>query len=866
MTAPLARLATALSRNYRLERELGAGGMATVYLAEDVKHRRKVAVKVLRPDLAAALGPERFLREVKIAANLQHPHILPLHDSGEADGFLYYVMPFVDGISLREKLVKDGELPIPDAVRILRDLADAMAYAHSQGVVHRDIKPDNIMLSGRHALVTDFGVAKAVSEATGAATLTTAGVALGTPAYMAPEQAAADPHVDHRADIYAFGVVAYELLTGQPPFTAPTPQALLSAQLTMTPQPVTAHRPSIPPALAGLVMKCLEKRPADRWQSADELIPQLEAVLTPSGGTTPTAMRAVPGVSGRGSRRLAGGAVVLAVLLGLGFWRFGRTGGGGAPPGLRAVAVVPFENLTGDQALDVVGRVASEDLSRSIAQTDSADVVSGNAVTAAIGEEGTSGTAGVADRVARATGADLIVLGSYSKSGDSLRMQVSVVDAKTGKVVRALDPTTGPVADPMVAIGALRERLLGAIVSGDLARKVTVASTPPKYSAYLEYYGGLREYVKNDMAASVPYFERAIAIDSTYVAAYRSLNSAYVIQGHFDEAERVMARLRRQRDRLASADRLAVDLQEADGIGDFPEALRLAQEHYRRTGDPFSSHLVGRWGMSLLNPRLALDALRVTDSLYVTGAFAPQLQLEAWAYHQLGDSRKELAVLDRGIVRMPRFAASFTGSKFRPYAARRDLAAARALADTVLTQRSDRGTTDGLRWVNMGAAEFEAHGDSAGGQQLNRLALDWARSNAPSTGSPAWERMAGTLWLFAGALDSAEAHFTRALPDTSRNAIGAVSSLAIIAARRNHGAWARAVSDSLAAHAPKRERDFGQTPYWRAAILAELGDREQAIRLLRTAPHRRMQLWHSDPPLRALRGYPPFDELITPRR
>ncbi len=244
MTDPLARLATALGDRYRIERELGAGGMATVYLSQDLKHDRPVAIKVLRPDLAAALGPERFLREVKIAANLQHPHILPLNDSGEADGFLYYVMPFVDGISLREKLVRDGELPIPDAVRILRDLADAMAYAHRRGVVHRDLKPENIMLSGRHALVTDFGVAKAVSEATGADSLTTAGMALGTPAYMAPEQAAADPHVDHRADLYAFGVVAYELLTGQPPFTAATPQALLSAQGVGETQAHRTHRSS----------------------------------------------------------------------------------------------------------------------------------------------------------------------------------------------------------------------------------------------------------------------------------------------------------------------------------------------------------------------------------------------------------------------------------------------------------------------------------------------------------------------------------------------------------------------------------------------------------------------------------------------
>jgi serine/threonine protein kinase len=192
VTAAPDRLAAALADRYRVEREVGQGGMATVYLAEDLKHHRRVALKVLRPELAASLGADRFFREIEVAAKLQHPHILPLHDSGEAGPFLYYVMPFVDGDSLRGRLARGGELPIHDAVRILAEVADALAYAHGHGVVHRDIKPDNVLLSGRHALVTDFGVAKAVSEATGRQQLTTAGVALGTPAYMAPEQAAAE--------------------------------------------------------------------------------------------------------------------------------------------------------------------------------------------------------------------------------------------------------------------------------------------------------------------------------------------------------------------------------------------------------------------------------------------------------------------------------------------------------------------------------------------------------------------------------------------------------------------------------------------------------------------------------------------------
>jgi Tol biopolymer transport system component len=255
-----------------------------------------VALKVLRPDLAATLGSDRFLREVRIAANLQHPNILAVYDSGEAGGFLYYVMPYVEGPSLRDRLSQHGEMPVAEAARILRDVADALTAAHAKGIVHRDIKPENIMLSGRHALVADFGVAKAVSEATGRQTLTTAGVALGTPTYMAPEQAAADPHTDHRADLYAFGVMAYEMLTGQPPFVGATPQAVLAAHMAEAPVTVTQRRPTIPPPLALLIMRCLAKKPADRPQTAEELLPVLEMLATSSGGMTPTHTQPVPAV------------------------------------------------------------------------------------------------------------------------------------------------------------------------------------------------------------------------------------------------------------------------------------------------------------------------------------------------------------------------------------------------------------------------------------------------------------------------------------------------------------------------------------------------------------------------------------------
>jgi Tol biopolymer transport system component len=263
-----------LAERYPPARELGRGGMATVYLARDVKHGRDVAVKVVHSMVAAALGVDRFLREIEIVARLRHPHIVPLYDSGEADGALYYVMPYERGLSLRERLARSGPLSIVEATIILRDVCDALAHAHAHGVVHRDIKPGNVLLSGRHATVTDFGVAKAMVTG-GSNDATATGISLGTPTYMAPEQIAADPQIDHRADIYAVGVLAYEIFTGHPPFVHADRQGVLRAHLTETPRPITELRPDIPAPLAELVMKCLEKRPDDRWQTADEMVERI---------------------------------------------------------------------------------------------------------------------------------------------------------------------------------------------------------------------------------------------------------------------------------------------------------------------------------------------------------------------------------------------------------------------------------------------------------------------------------------------------------------------------------------------------------------------------------------------------------------
>ena len=427
MNELLDRLRAALAGKYAIERELGAGGMATVYLADDLKHGRKVAVKVLRPELAAALGPDRFPREIRILARLQHPHILPLLDSGEAEGFLYYTMPYIDGESLRQRIDRDGPLPVHEAVRITREVADALASAHAAGILHRDIKPGNVMLSGRHALVMDFGIAKAVSDA-GGATLTTVGVAVGTPVYMSPEQATGSDDVDARSDIYSLGILAYEMLAGRPPFQGKTAQATLSAQILEKPAPLTDSRPAVPSQVADFVMRCLEKAPNDRWQTTEELVPLLESLGTPSGGITPSQTRPVKAVSAPkqpskrwSSRALQIGvaALVLAVAGGFAAWKTMHKSSAPQFGTITRVAVMPLRDISGADAQ--FAESMQDALITGIAGMDLAGVVPRSELT----ERGQSRR--IRD-VANEFGVDAVMEGTLFRAGDVMRINLQLVE------------------------------------------------------------------------------------------------------------------------------------------------------------------------------------------------------------------------------------------------------------------------------------------------------------------------------------------------------------------------------------------------------------------------------------------------------
>jgi TolB-like protein/tetratricopeptide (TPR) repeat protein len=446
--AMLGRLREALGRRYRIEREIGQGGMAVVYLAHDLRHDRAVALKVLRPELSAYVGAERFLREIHIAAQLSHPHVLALYDSGDADGLLYFVMPYVEGESLRQKIGRLGPLPLAEAVAIAGEVADALAYAHELGVVHRDIKPENILLSHGHAAIADFGIARAIAGAGRgpAAAITTTGISPGTPLYMSPEQAAGEHALDQRADIYSLGCVLFEMLTGRPPFAGATPQALLVQHATGTVPSARAARPEVPEALDAAVRKALAKAPADRFRTAAEFRAAFGGTSA-AAAPSPAAPQLGAAVRWR-NRAIATGAVLVATA---GVMLLLREGQAPPPPAPQpraplSVVVQPFEDLTGH--LRTAAAELTERLTHRLQQVPALTVP---AYTVVAGLPNAS-----LDTLQARFKPDRVVVGRLAEAHGRLEARLQIVDAATST---ALSDTTVAAPRGGVAADSLADRL-----------------------------------------------------------------------------------------------------------------------------------------------------------------------------------------------------------------------------------------------------------------------------------------------------------------------------------------------------------------------------------------------------------------------
>ncbi len=664
MADVLEQLRAALGDRYEVERLVGEGGMATVFLARDLRHGRKVAIKTLRAELAASIGADRFLREIRLAANLQHPNILGLYDSGEANGILYYVMPFIEGESLRARLEREQQLPIHDAVRITRESAEALAYAHQHGVVHRDIKPENILLQNGHALVADFGIARAVDAA--GEKLTQTGMAVGTPHYMSPEQAMGADGADGRSDIYSLGCVLYELLVGQPPFDGPNARAIL-ARHTMEQVPsVTVVRPSIPDEIEDAVLQALEKTPADRYQKmsdfADALADLESAVAvrrtsSPRGmtaprrttprGTTPRGTRStrVSGQTGISALGLSGtrlwsvvGLVAVAGAAAAGWLLWGRPGTAAEAASGRLndhrIAVLYFEDAGGSDSLGYLADGLTEGLIRELSQVQTLDVVSTGGVAPY------RGTSVSRDSIARALQAGALVTGSVERVGGQLRVTVRLVDGQSG-----VDLTRRTRDLPAGDLLAVQDTLIQEVarqIRSELGQEIQLRQQRRRASDVRAWTAVQQAARRREAAQSAAVRGDAAGVEREFGSADSLLAAAEGLDPAWPEPVIGRAAVAYRRSRLAASDQVAAGKWIGLGLGHVERALQLAPQN------PDALELRGnlkywRWLLSLApDPAEARALLAAAQADLETAVRLSPSQAGAWAtlshlYYQTGD-------------------------------------------------------------------------------------------------------------------------------------------------------------------------------------------------------------------------------------
>ena len=873
------KLQKTLGGSYAFERELGGGGMSRVFVAEETALARKVVVKVLPPDLAATVNVERFRREIQLAAQLQHPHIVPLFSAGIADGLPYYTMPLVEGDSLRTRLIRHGELPVPDALKILRDMASALSYAHEHGVVHRDIKPENVMLTKHHALIMDFGVAKALSAATNPGnSLTSMGVALGTPAYMSPEQATADPHTDHRADIYALGAVAYEMLTGRQLFGDRSPQAMLRAHAIEKPDPIEVRRASTPPALSALVMRMLEKSPADRPQTAEDVLRTLDTfVMTPTGmtptGTVPTQStsaqatpQATAPTAARAPRRSVG--LIAAALVGAGILAAGgmiaKGKMGGAELDIGRVIVPPFANKTGDPRFDNLGSLATDWVTRGLTEANISDV----AIVDSLATVAQGASAGLSDarlqQMAVAAGAGRIIRGEIHRRADSLEFQVLVLDSRSGSRLGNVQPSTAPIDSPMVGIDGIRQRVMGtmATLANRRATGLAVSDVPPSYEAYTAFMRGEDEFLRYRYEQALVHYARAAELDPSYAAPLVRAAYAQTNLGRWRQADSVVRLLETGTRKLSEYERVYLERAKARVAADWGAAYRAGQRlKALAPASSFAQYIAAEAAIPVNRLHEAKDRLEeLWPNKYPTPFYYANLSS---IYHVLEEDSRELRNVRKSKELFPDLPAQLAiHAKY--YARKGSDGEIQGIFQEILA-RHNPPETNSLGLLNLLGGELLFHGRDGQARDLYVEVADWLRRRPMAERRQAWHP-ANLSYILARAKQCAPA---RRLADSlgvgdTTNAF--TPNRALVAAVCGDAATA----DSLSTVIGDIERPYmrGGNILVRARIAAALGRQREAVQFLLDAIAQGQPYtnhFHQFSEFAALRDFEPFKSAVRPK-
>ncbi len=873
-------LRATLAPRYDVEREIGAGGMARVFLAVEQHPHRRVAIKVLDPEVSTRLLRERFIREVDLSSKLSHPHIVPIFSAGEAAGLFYYVMPYVEGESLRHRLLRERRLPLDDALRIARDVADALGFAHRQGIIHRDIKPENILLSGDHAIVADFGIARAISAA-GSLTITQTGQAIGSPGYMSPEQAMGSRELDPRTDVYSLGCVLFEMLAGEPPVPSLTERLVHNWTALETSPAMHRAELQVARAVKHAISRALAPVPDERFPTATEFAAAL-------GGPAHRDSAPQRGIfTGRQGRRMVLALGIALALLGAGaaVWLLRSRG-----PQLnkRRVVVAVIENHTGDSSLDEIGHMAADWVTQGLAQTGLVEVVPSMSVVSSSvaggGHQLGHLDAATIQALGRETGAGTVVWGAFYRQRDSLRFQVQISAASDGKVLRALDPVAAPLAAPLTAVEAVRKSVMAALATLSdwrLSQWAKAAGQPPSFEAYQEFTQGLDRMVQFDSRGAIGHFRRAALEDTTFRLPLIFAAHEHMDLGEFATADSIAHAVERAPGRLSSLDRLYLTWVLAQTRGDRQRALETAREMAALAPNSETLWLVAQCALALNRPREMAAALaQLGPDRGLFRGWSVYWFYLSFAHHLMGDHRRELKDALEGRRRHP-------GELTVLAAEVRALAALGRTADVNerLAEAPSLPPQPGWSPADIGllaAFELAAHDHRAEAPAAGMWAVRWLESRPSAeahsaahrfrlaiayylTGQPdaAQRLLEGLASERIDPRDAAGLRWMAAITGDQPDHLTFLGFLGVVAAREGKRDEVLRLDRTLQAMSPRYL--YGRHTMWRGRIHAVLGERDAAVALVQEAfaqGYPQGGVMHLYPSLWSLRDYPPFRELL----